>query len=398
MTTLAPTTPPVASLEPILTAFERADRAHEPAWLRSLREGALTQFVKQGFPTTRHEEWKYTPVASIARFPFHPAPPTAGTNGALASELTRVHLAKYAQNDANPFVALNTAFFAEVTLLHLPKDKVVTEPIHLRFTSRQAGVTAHPRILIVAKENSQATIIEEYSGDDGAAYFTNAVTEIVVGEGANIEHCKIQRESPAAFHVATIAAHLARDSKFTQHSIALGACLSRNDIHLVMTGEGADSVMNGLYVADGQRLVDHHTVADHTAPHCGSREFYHGILGGKARGVFNGKIFVRPGAQKTDAKQTNKALLLSDEATVDSKPQLEIFADDVKCTHGAAIGQLDEQAIFYMRARGIGDADAQRVLTLGFAREILKRIRIAPVREELMRWLTGWLRQQGANQ
>ncbi|NDD37249.1 MAG: Fe-S cluster assembly protein SufD, partial [Verrucomicrobia bacterium] len=264
-------------------------------------------------------------------------------------------------------------------------NAVAAEPIHLLFVSvpGDAANTAQPRNLIVAGTNSSAKIVEHYVSLGGAAHFTNAVTEIAVGEGANIEHAKFQEENLEAFHIATVQVTLARDSRFLSHSISTGARLARHNINLVMTGQGVDCVMNGLYAAGGKQLVDHHTVADHAQPHCGSHEYYHGILGGSSRGVFNGKIFVRKDAQKTDAKQTSRNLLLTDTATVNSKPQLEILADDVKCTHGATVGQLNDEALFYCRTRGIAEVNARRLLTHAFASEIVNRITVEPVREHL---------------
>ncbi len=394
MPTLTAPTRAAVPTEPYVAAFEdflKTDAAKDASWLRALRESAFAHFVEQGFPTTRHEEWKYTSVAPITKLPFKlSSSALSEVEGSssnqiedIFSDLSRAHLARYARCDANPFVALNTAFFTDGAVIRIPKGKVVTEPIRLVFAAPESGATVHPRILIIAEENSQASIIEHFVGNGTTPYFTNTVTEIVVGEGATVEHIKIQEESASAFHIATIQAQLARNANFTSHSISLGAKLARNNINLVLASEGIEAILNGLYLAGGDQLMDHHTVADHTAPHCNSHEFYHGILGGRARGVFNGKIFVRQAAQKTDAKQTNRNLLLSKTATVDTKPQLEIFADDVKCTHGATVGQLDENAIFYLRSRGIHEKEARRILTQAFASEIINRIKVESVRNSL---------------
>jgi Fe-S cluster assembly protein SufD len=242
---------------------------------------------------------------------------------------------------------------------------------------------ASTRVLIVAGDRSQCRIVETYVGPRGAAYFTNAVTEIFVGEGAVIDHYKVQEESLEAFHVASMHVHEARAATFSSHSFSLGGRFVRNDAIAHLDGEGAECTLNGLYIADGERLIDNHTAIDHAKPHCPSHEIYKGILGGKARAVFNGKIVVRQDAQKTDAKQTNRALLLSDDASINTKPQLEIFADDVKCTHGAAIGQLDEDALFYLRARGLTYFEARDMLIHAFAGEILDRVQIEPLRQAL---------------
>jgi Fe-S cluster assembly protein SufD len=237
--------------------------------------------------------------------------------------------------------------------------------------------------LIIAEKASQVTVLESYVSLAEASYFTNAVTELILGEGAVVEHAKFQDEGQNAYHLAAIHAHLERGCNFVSHSIATGARLSRNNIRTALAGEGVECILNGLYLTRGDQLADHHMVVEHAQPHCNSHEYYNGILDGRSKGVFHGRILVRPPAQKTDAKQTNKNLLLSEDATVDTKPQLEIYADDVKCTHGATIGQLNEESIFYLRARGIGAETARRMLIHAFAGEIIERVRHAPAREEL---------------
>ncbi|MDW8366551.1 MAG: Fe-S cluster assembly protein SufD, partial [Abditibacteriales bacterium] len=365
--------------------------------LSALRHRAMERFAALGFPTLKHEEWKYTNVAPIARVAFQPterggsavqerdlkplgdvmrcrlvfvnghfaphlstldALPSGVRAGSLADALrsdsatVEAHLAQYAAFDHHPFVALNTALMEEGAFVHVRRGAVVEEPIHLLLVSTPNGApwVAHPRHLIVLDENSQATVVETYIGSgwtatEGCPYFTNAVTEIVVGENAVLDHIKVQRESAAAFHIATVQLQLSRSSTVTSFSISLGGALVRNDINAVLGGEGAEATLNGLYVASGTQHVDHHTLIVHAQPHCPSHELYKGILDGKATAVFNGKIHVRPGAQKTDAKQTNQNLLLSRDATINTKPQLEIYADDVRCTHGATVGQLDADAL-----------------------------------------------------
>jgi Fe-S cluster assembly protein SufD len=295
------------------------------------------------------------------------------------------HLGRYAKFDEHAFTALNTAFFHDGAFIYVPKGVVVEKPIHLLYVSAPHArpQAVHPRNLIVAGENSQITIVESYLGRDGDTYFTNAVTEVVAGPNAVIDHYKVQREGDAAFHVATLQVHQERASNFRSHSIALGGALVRNDVNAVLAAEGCECVLNGLTMAGGRQLIDNHTRIDHAKPNCNSHELYKAVLDGKAHGVFNGKIFVHADAQKTDAKQTNQTLLLSADATIDTKPQLEIFADDVKCTHGATVGQLDDNMIFYLRSRGIGRAAARSLLTFAFANDIISRIKVGPVRRQL---------------
>jgi Fe-S cluster assembly protein SufD len=241
----------------------------------------------------------------------------------------------------------------------------------------------HPRTIIVAGDNSQARIIESYGGHDGDRYLTNAVTEVVVGENANIEHYRVQREGHHACHVSSTYVYLERSGVFAQQAFTFGGSIVRNDVNASLNAEGINCTLNGLYLATGTRLVGNFTSIDHAKPHCESHEIYKGMLDGQARAVFNGKIFVRPQAQKTDAKQTNQVLLLSDDATINTKPQLEIFADDVKCTHGATVGQLDDTALFYLRARGIGHQQARAMLVHAFASDVIDRVKIEPLRESL---------------
>ncbi len=423
----------ISDLSTHLCACESfAASAAGPEWLRALRRTGISHFTELGFPTTKLEEWIYTPVTPVTKLAFKPAtaidstitaqqltpfafpgwsgPRLVFVNGHFAPALSTLqtpqvgvtitnlataiatgdrlveqHLARHARVDESGFSALNTAFIADGAFITLAPNAVAAAPIHLLFLSSPNSTTntVLPRNLIVAGANSSAKIVEHYVSLGEAAHFTNAITEIVVGDGANIEHAKFQEENLEAFHIATVQATLARGSRFLSHSISTGARLARHNIHLVMTGSGVECVMNGLYAVAGKQLVDHHTVADHAQPHCGSHEFYHGILGGQSRGVFNGKIFVRKDAQKTDAKQTSRNLLVSDTAQVDTKPQLEILADDVKCTHGATVGQLNDEAVFYCRSRGISELEARRLLTHAFASEIVNRITVESVREHL---------------
>jgi Fe-S cluster assembly protein SufD len=280
--------------------------------------------------------------------------------------------------NGHAFVALNTAFLTDGACVEIPARTVVQGVVHLMFLSAPAGGTrpamAHPRVLIVAGDGSQASVVESYAGPGGGRYFTNTVTEVALGEHAVVDHYKLQFESEAAYHVGAVHLRAHRSATFASHSIALGGALVRNDIVAVLDGEGAECTLNGLYLADAQRLVDNHTTIDHAQPHCGSREVYKGVLADRARGVFNGKIIVRPDAQKTDARQTNRALLLSEDAQINTKPQLEIFANDVKCTHGAAVGQLDDEAVFYLRSRGLDAGEARRMLIRAFVGDVVNRI------------------------
>jgi len=294
-------------------------------------------------------------------------------------------LGRHAQFTTQAFVALNTAALEDGAFVHIKRGTVVDEPIHLLFVSTpSAGPTvSHPRTLIIAEENCQATIVESYSGTPDRVYFTNAVTEVAVAENAVLDHYKVQRESLKAYHVATMQLQLARSANFSSHSIALGGSLVRNDANAYLGGEGIECTLNGVYLGNDRQVIDNHTAIDHAMPHCNSHEVYKGILDGHSRGVFNGKIFVRQDAQKTDAKQTNQTLLLSPTAQIDTKPQLEIFADDVKCTHGATIGQLSDEALFYLRARGIPKDQARALLTYAFAGDIVSRIKVDAIRAQL---------------
>ncbi len=424
----------INEIEPHLAKFERFEReASQPAWVFPLRKAGMASFAELGFPTLRQEDWRFTNVAPIAKLPFHPIFESARegltresieqfTFGRLAahrlvfvnghfeaglsseaslppgvmakslaaalatdSGLVEKYLGRQTTSEKNPFTALNTAFFQDGGFVYVPAGKQVETPVHLLFisTSKQPGAAVHPRNLIIAEKGSRLTLLESYVRTVDAPYFTNAVTELVAGEAAVVEHCKYQDESLSAFHIAAIHATMERGCNLASHSIALGAKLSRNSIRTTLGGEGIECVLNGLYLTSGDQLADHHMVVEHAQPHCNSHEYYNGILDGRSKGVFHGRILVRPAAQKTNAKQTNKNLLLSDEATADTKPQLEIYADDVKCTHGATIGQLSEESIFYLRTRGLGLKTARRMLIHAFAGEIIERVRYAPAREEL---------------
>ncbi len=300
-------------------------------------------------------------------------------------ELVREQLARNADYNANAFTALNTAFVSSGAFILIGKGVELESPLHLNFISDPSGPgpANFPRVLIISEENSRATVIESYAGTSDAAYFTNAVVEIVLKDGARLEHYKVQRESVDAYHIATTSADLGSNSSYDSTTINFGAQLSRHDIHVKMAHEGAECWVDGLYVVSSDQHTDTHSVIDHQQPHCTSHQLYKGILDGKSRAVFNGKIFVRHGAQKTDAMQTNKNLLLSDEARVDTKPQLEILADDVKCAHGAAVGQIEEDELFYLETRGIHPELAKNLLTYGFAEEVIGKIKVDSIRAQL---------------
>ena len=288
-------------------------------------------------------------------------------------------MGRYADYKDNAFVALNTANFEDGGFVHVPANTVASEPVRIDFNAVSERTT-HPRNLIIVGDNSQVQIIEKYTG--AGRYFTNAVTEIIVGENSIVEHVKLGEESPESFHVSTIQVHLSRDSNFKSHNISLGGLLVRNDVNAVLS-TGCESTLNGLYLLNDKQHVDNHTALDHAAPHAASHELYKGILDGTASAVFNGKIFVRKDAQKTDAKQTNKNLVLSEDATINTKPELQILADDVRCTHGATVGQLDEESLFYLRTRGLSKTEARDLLIYAFARDVIDRIGIPEIREHL---------------
>ncbi len=396
-----------------LAAFQRMERelsaSGTPA-VHRLRKAAAACFAELGFPGPRDEEWRFTPIVPLARIPFEPVPSDRADkscslrNSSLPqgvivcglaeamqkhASLIEPHLARHADWKQHPFVALNTAFLRGGAFVFVPPGTVIDEPLFLDFVTGRDGDNPvwHHRALIILGENCQTTLVENYSGPPGSTYLSNAVTEIVVGAGAHIDHYKVQREGDRAFHMAVMQVQVGRAAKFSSHAVTQGGQWVRNEINAVFEGEGGECTLNGLYQARGEQLIDNHTFIDHAYPHCASHELYKGILDGKARGVFNGKIYVRQDAQKTDAKQTNQTLLLSDDATINTKPQLEIYADDVKCTHGATVGQLDAESIFYLRSRGVGLAEARSLLTYAFANDIVSRIKVATVREELERSL-----------
>jgi Fe-S cluster assembly protein SufD len=427
------------------SAFEgfARERTGDPAWLRELRAAAIARFTERGFPTTRDEEWRHTNVGPVARTAFRRAEgngrvvgrdlaaraggaalravfvdglfsaelsalhglPQGATVTSLGEALRRgperlqPHLARIAGPSASAFADLNAAFLEDGAFVSLAPGVAVEEPIHLLFLSTGDGdtpVASFPRNLVLAGRGSQARVVETYSGVEGKTYLCCPVTEVVLEADSGVDHYKLQREGASGFHVATLAVSQGRDSRFVDHHLSLGAALSRTDIAVRLGAEGGECALDGLFLADGERLTDTHTRIDHVAPHCTSRELYKGIVDGRGRGVFHGRIVVRPGAQKTDAYQTNKNLLLSKEALVDSTPQLEIFADDVKCKHGSTTGQLDPNALFYLRARGIPEAAARTLLTWAFASELVHRLEVPSLRAAVEEHLQARLPGAGA--
>ena len=420
-------------------AFASNGAAGAPPWLREIREGAIARFAALGFPTMKQEAWRFTSVAPIAEQHFTLAPPpvsrlpspavveslalglgprivvvdgryapglsslaglpegvqatslAAATRAGPGGELARRHLARYAPWQDNAFAALNTAFLADGAFVHIAADTALAQPLEILFlaTSGAGGGAAdgpavsHPRSLFVVERGARAALIESYASLADGVQWTNAVTETVVGEAARVELYRVQREGRNAYHIATTQSRQERDSYLALHALTLGGSLARHDITTVLDGPGAELILNGLYLLGGSQHADHHTVIDHAQPHCASHEFFNGVLAERSHGVFNGRIIVRPGAQRTDSKQTNNNLLLSTEARADSQPQLEIYADDVKCTHGSTVGPLDQTALYYLRSRGLSPETARSLVTYGFAAEILGRMQRPDVRERL---------------
>ena len=417
-------------------AFQADLDLAEPSRLRELRRQARERYAELGIPTTQLEAWRFTNVAPIARRRFTLVEDFEGVsqesieryrypeclqialvNGRFSPELSELdglpegvvvmslaealtlhpedveeHLGRHARFDEQHFVALNTAFLRDGVYIRVPRGVVVERPINLLMVGKPASegdeaVAFFPRILIVAEESSQLSLVEQYVSVGEGPYLSVPVTEAVVGPGAVVDHYKLERESLDAYQLATLAVWQDRSSNFSSHSISWGGAIVRNDVHAILDGEGCESTLNGLYMVEHDQLVDNNMRVEHAKPHCDSHELYKGILEGRARAVFTGRIFVHKGAQKTDAKQTNRNLLLSKDALCNSHPQLEIFADDVRCTHGSTVGQLDENAVFYLRSRGIGEEAAKSLLTYAFASDVVSRVKIDSVRRDLEEFL-----------
>jgi Fe-S cluster assembly protein SufD len=407
-----------------------------PDWLCELRNTGIQRFAELGFPTTKDEDWRFTDVTPIKQATFTaPGPgdcdvpallqqyncsewsghrmvfidgrysPDQSAIGALPAGVTvdglaavlaanpatvQPHLTTHAGKEAspvaerngNPFTALNTGYIEDGAAIIVP-DNVDTEvAVNVFYISTAATPDAvtQPRTLVVAGKHSKVTVTENYLAAGDGAYFTNAVTEVALAANANVDHYKVQRESYEAYHMAAMYVHAGRDSHFASHSITLGGAISRNTIAAQLDDENIECTLNGLYLGQGRQLIDNHTCIEHAKPNCNSYEIYKGIVDDKARAVFNGRIHVWADAQKTDALQTNRTLLLSDDARINTKPELEIYADDVRCTHGATVGQLDEKSIFYLRSRGIDKTRARAILTYAFACEAIANIALEPVR------------------
>ncbi|MEW6367136.1 MAG: Fe-S cluster assembly protein SufD [Acidobacteriota bacterium] len=411
-----------------------ASRAHK------VRMAAVSDLRRTGFPSQRDEDWKYTSVAPILErrfapvlgrdsrgltqddlFPFvfdqhdwmrmvfvngHWSPELSSTGAAVdgirLQDLARVLEDEFGSVESllsasgrDAFGLLNTAFLLDGAYIYVPDGLRLPAPIHLLFLARGESLVQQPRNLVVVGKGSSVTILESYVGARANDYFTNSVTEIIAAEGSEVDHMRIQEDGDSAFHIGATRVRQGMNSRYRSTSVSLGAALTRNNLDVTLDAEGAACTLNGLYLTAGSQHVDNHTGIDHASPRCNSQQLYKGILDGSSRGVFNGKVVVRQDSQKTDAHQLNSNLLLSDQAAVDTKPQLEIFADDVKCTHGAAIGRLDSEAIYYLRTRGLGVAKARAVLTYAFASEVIEGITVEPIREYLDRILLARLERGG---
>lgn len=418
---------------PYQAAFEALSNTvtgQEPAWLSEIRKEAFTRFNEMGFPTTRQEEWRFTNIRALAAQQFSSADAEASypqdafeaasipeqdayrlvfVNGFFSTELSNLndipanikigslasalagdpaavepHLARSGSYETNAFAALNTAMMRDGAVVFVPQGAVLDKPVHLIYLTNasEGAVVSYPRTLVIAGNNSEFNVIESFAGI-GVTYFTNAVTEIVVGENVKVHLVRLQREEETAYHISTTKALLAKDAVVKHHNVCYGAALARNSIDALLDAEGIDCTLNGLVLTHGKQHVDNQTTLFHEKPHCHSWEMYKSILDDEAQSVFKGKIFVQQDAQKTDAKQNSQGLLLSDKAVVHAMPQLEIYADDVKCTHGATTGRLNEQAIFYAQARGISKEQARAMLTYAYAKEVVDEIPMEAVREVL---------------
>ena len=415
--------------------FEKSLNGEKTSDFHKVRKDAISKFAELTFPTQKDEEWKYTNISPLLKHSFSPFAVKANVssetinkflfdkmehsllvfvNGYFSSELSKLidipkgvvigslaealknnnpivkkHLGKYAENEKYFFTALSSAFTKDGAFIYVPDGKVVEDPIHIIFfTKAGEKILTQPRNLFVAGKNSQVSIIEHYVSDEDTVYFTNSVTEIVAGENAIVDHIKLQEESNKAFHIARMEVDQERNSNFSSHLISHGAEISRNDFNARFNDEGSECMLNGLFMIGDEQLFDAHTMIDHAKPHCHSHEHYKGILQDKSRGVFNGKVMVRRDAQKTNAFQENNTILLSDNAVMNTKPQLEIFADDVKCSHGATIGKLNDEAKFYLQSRGIGEEAATAILIHAFASDVITSIKIPALRDYLEEIIT----------
>jgi Fe-S cluster assembly protein SufD len=419
------------------TEFQKRAAGRELPWLRKLRESAFARFCEVGFPTTHDEDWRFTNVSAIAKTSFELSRDAKVTkqeveqfgiasigcelvfvNGRFSRELSAIgqlpagvsvnslaeeisanstsvesHLGRYLDVQRDAFSALNTAFAEDGGYVHVRRGVVLTDPIYLLFISTAVDkpLMSHPRNLIVIENEAQATVVEDYVSIGETAAFSNTATELVAGENAVVSHYMIEREHRHAFNISTLRIQQGRSANVSSHSVLLGGGLVRNNVHPVLGGEGGECLINGLFIGNGRQHLDNYMQVEHASPHCASRQFYNGILDDHAHGVFHGRIIVHKDAQKTDAKQTNRNLLLSDDSRIDTKPQLEIYADDVKCTHGATIGQIEENALFYLRSRGIDEISARKLLLLAFANECLDRMAPGVARDHVRRLIQAHL-------
>ena len=428
------------TIQHYLADFKQLQNIKKDDWFSKHRQSAFNIFQESGFPSTKKENWKYTDVKPIAKnlfsniannnvvinddeidailFKEPECIELVFVNGTysekysniknLPNELTiknmanalgndedflKKHLSQYVNDNSSSFTALNTAFIQDGAYINVPSDLILERPISITYVSKDNSniFATHPRNLIFMGENSKATIIENYIGIDDTNYFTNAVTETSLSQGASLKHYKIQQESSNAFHIGNLNASQNKDSRFESHSISIGGALVRNDINAQLNEEGAEIIMNGLYMTDNAQHIDNHTRVDHFKPYTQSNQNYRGVLNGKSRGVFNGKVVVHPQAQKIEAYQNNANLLLSDDAEIDTKPELEIYADDVKCNHGATIGQLDNDMLFYLRSRAVDEQTARSLLTYAFVDEIINNISFQSIKNKLEHLIIGRL-------
>jgi len=434
-------------MEPITSDLSILKRLHKqdaaggaPAWLTELRRAGIARFDEVGYPSTRQEEWRFTNVAPIAKTSFRLATPEEDrgareaverysfgaeaaaevviVNGHYRPDLSklahlpkglkllslaeavrthepvvRAHLGQYADIDANPFVALNSGYLRDGVFIHVGKNVTVEGPIHLLFVTTGSAegtspIVSHPRVLVVAEQNSELTLVKSFVGTPGV-HMCNPVTEVYAAQDARIDHYKLEHGSPDAFHVSTLQVKLERDSQFVSHTATIGGRLTRNDHNVCLAGPAATATLNGLVLMGGNDHCDNHTLLDHAAPNCPSHELFKHVLDGKSTAVFKGKILVRNEAQKTDSKQQSKSLLLSDEAMMESMPSLEIYADDVKCTHGSTTGPVDEEQVFYLRSRGVSLRAARHLMTYAFAADVTRRIKVTAVRERLESYMAA---------
>ena len=429
-----------------LSGFLDSGRKDVPGWVTTLRCEAISGFAELGFPTLSDEEWRFTNLEVLRRgsfsiagngvsgvsrksvdsygFPGLDCLRLVFVNGRFASslsdtadvgegilvkslseavseqgDLVKDHLARYADYEKDAFISLNTSYFEDGAFVYVPDGAVFEKPVHVLHvsTDEERPLFINPRNLIIVGQSSAAKVIEHYVSASQNVYFSNSVTEVVCGENANLEHYRLEFESRKAFNFSTLRVNQQKNSNITSHSILCGGAIVRNNVHPVLAGEGCNSDIYGLFMSEGRQHMDNFMRVEHASPHCDSRQFYNGVLDGRSKGVFHGRILVHEGAEKTDAKQTNRNLLLSDTAQIDTKPQLEIYNDDVKCTHGATIGQMDEEALFYLRSRGVPMRQAKIIMLRAFTGETLEHMSIDPVREALESVVMKWFEQRLQN-